>query len=38
MAIINLDDPRMWFQTCEQQNLDVFQFVMSMIMKVLTIT
>jgi len=37
IAIISLDDLNVWFQTCEQQ-ITLFQFVMPMVMKSLTIT
>jgi hypothetical protein len=37
IAIINLDDLNVWFETCEQQ-IALFQFVMPMVMENLTIT
>jgi hypothetical protein len=36
MAIINLDDPNMWIQACEQQ-ATLFQHVMPMAMENLAI-
>jgi hypothetical protein len=30
MELVNLDDPNMWFQVCEQQ-VNLFQWVMTMI-------
>ncbi len=30
MELVNLDDPNMWFQVCEQQ-VSLFQWVMTMI-------
>jgi hypothetical protein len=37
MAIINLIDPNVWFQACEQWRV-LFQCVMSMVMESLTIS